>query len=147
MPKAYTPDQRAKMVAHVLERLADGESLRTICRSEDVPNRRTIYEWAESDEALASAIARARDIGFDELAERTLEEAETDGDAALGMLKFRARTWYLAKLNPKRYGERTQVATTDVEGNDKASEEDIYARLAAIVAIGQKRLDNGEDLA
>jgi hypothetical protein len=79
-PSIYTP----ALATEICKRLADGESLRSICRDPDgvFPNRATVIEWVTIDrEGFASQYARARDIGLDVMAERALEIAATPAKA------------------------------------------------------------------
>lgn len=144
MPAALN---RSEIIPKLCERLAQGDSLRTICAEKEFPNRVTIYEWAESDPDLASAIARARNAGFDERADRAVEECRSAKDAALARLTFDAERWYLSKLNPQRYGERIQTALTDVEGNNTPTADPALALAAILEAARQRRDSDGSDLA
>lgn len=75
----------------IIERIADGEPLRQICRDEGMPSYRTFYNWIDEDDKLlksedekvrntslklASRFARARDDGHDAIAEETLKIAD-----------------------------------------------------------------------
>lgn len=96
-----------------------------------MPAWQTIYDWMYRDDALGAqgvglskAIARAREIGYDKMAEECLELADTpkwgtkqveseDGitvtrEDMLGhrKLQIETRLKLLAKWNPKKYGER-----------------------------------------
>lgn len=93
-----------------------------------MPAWRTVYDWREADPEFAARFARARDAGFDAIAEEALEIAdtpqegiriETDADGSktvredmLGHRKLRVETRLklLAKWSPKKYGERVDVA-------------------------------------
>lgn len=139
---------REAIIPKVCQRLAEGESLRTICAESGFPNRMTLHRWCEDDPEIATAIAHARNVGFDERAERAVEEAKSCEDATKARLAFDAERWYLAKLNPARYGERQQIAQTDINGNDVAPPPDPAASLAAILdAARQRRETDGSDLA
>jgi len=125
-PTKYTPE-----IARVIcEQLSDGIPLRQICReNKGFPAWRTVYDWMWRDQELSTAIARARDIGYDALAEECLFIADTphmgkkkvftsgadeDEDSVtvteedmLGhrKLQIETRLKLLAKFNPKKYGE------------------------------------------
>lgn len=75
----------------IIERIADGEPLRQICREEGMPNYRTFYDWIDRDNALlksedekqresalnlSARFARARDDGYDAIAVDTLKIAD-----------------------------------------------------------------------
>jgi hypothetical protein len=110
-----------------LRRLAEGESLRAICRDENMPARSTVSKWVtQNTDGFADQYARARDEGLDVLADDILEISDESGakvvhqgeqtdvvmDAATiarNRLRVDARKWYLSKLAPKRYGERQTV--------------------------------------
>ena len=114
--------------------LAEGVPLREICRREGFPEWRTIYDWMVKDDAavaagggagLSAAIARAREIGYDAMAEdclRIADDASNDWmETEYGprvnaehiqrsKLRIETRLKLLAKWNPKKYGERLAVA-------------------------------------
>ena len=94
-----------------------------------MPAWRTVYDWMWRNEQLSTAIARARDIGYDKMAEECLfiadnlhmgkkkvftSGADDDEDSVtvteedmLGhrKLQIETRLKLLAKFNPKRYGD------------------------------------------
>jgi len=87
--------------------------LREICRQEGMPAWQTVYDWMNRDENLSVAIARARELGQDAIAEDTLHiidyppERGQDGkiDPAwvqLQKARIEQRLKLLAKWNPKR---------------------------------------------
>ena len=47
----------------VCERIAQGEPLRQICRDDEMPAWRTVYDWLDAEPEFAARIARAREIG------------------------------------------------------------------------------------
>jgi hypothetical protein len=131
----YTEEKAAEIV----DRISDGEPLRQICRSDDMPSWRTVYRWMEENEGFAARFARARELGFDAIAQEALEIADTpeqgeevtvkaDGSEEtkradmLGHRKLRIETRLklLAKWDPKRYGERTHVEVDDVTDRAEA---------------------------
>jgi hypothetical protein len=93
-----------------------------------MPAWQKIYEWMVRDEALSGAIARAREQGYDAIAEDLLVIADTPlmGDtetsSANGLtitrqdmlghrkLQIETRLKLLAKWNPKKYGDRQILA-------------------------------------
>jgi len=122
-PSKYTPD----IAQHICEQLSEGVPLREICRGEGMPAWRTVYDWMGRDDALSAAIARARDIGYDAIAEECLRIADTphmgekqvmgeDGatvtiEDMLGHRKLQVdtRLKLLAKFHPSKYGDRVGV--------------------------------------
>lgn len=119
-PSKYTPE----LAVEIARRLSEGEPLRQICRDEHMPHWTNMYEWMAQDPELSLRIARARDAGYDKMAEECLELADTpkwgtkqveseDGitvtrEDMLGhrKLQIETRLKLLAKWNPKKYGDR-----------------------------------------
>lgn len=131
--KRGRPTKRTPAIEkRILDGLTSGTPLTVICRSEDMPNDRTVRSWIEHDESFSTAIAHAREIGFDAIAadvlsiidappERiiTVTEGERSSEridsAAVQWAKNRAelRLKLLAKWDPKRYGEKIDHTSSD----------------------------------
>jgi hypothetical protein len=107
-PSTYTPE----IAAEILERLAAGESLRAICRDDHMPAAPTVHLWVISDvHGFAEQYTRARGVGYDLMAEGTLEIADNQAeDANSRRVRVDTRKWLLSKMLPKRYGERQTLA-------------------------------------
>jgi len=86
-------------IPQILERLADGESLSSICRDKAMPAWSTIHEWMAEDKELSGQITRAREMGYLKRADDAVAEAKRADDAAKGRLAFDAERWYLGKLS------------------------------------------------
>lgn len=127
-PSTYSED----VAAEICERLADGESLKAICRDEHMPPDATVRRWVIVDEqGFAARYTRARDIALDRMADEILEIADnpeigsktrhskdgieiTEGDMIEHRrLRVESRKWYLCKLAPKRYGDRLDLGNAD----------------------------------
>lgn len=115
---------RPEVIDEILSRIAQGEPYARIHRSdpEKFPHQTTWNGWIAVDEDLAIAHARAREIGFDAIAEECLDIADDKSQDVVvdkdGNEKFNAefaqrsklRVWtrlqLLAKWSPDRYGDR-----------------------------------------
>jgi Bacteriophage Sf6, terminase small subunit-like len=65
-PSIFSPE----LADRLCERLADGETLRAICRDEGMPDERTVRRWALDDlEGFSTQYARAREIGYQGMAD------------------------------------------------------------------------------
>ncbi|MHB1326877.1 MAG: terminase small subunit-like protein [Gemmatimonadales bacterium] len=102
-------------------RLASGEPLVRICKSEEMPHVSTVYRWIAANEAFRDMYARAREDQADTLADEIVAIAddgsndtyEKDGVeftnqdvVARSKLRVDARKWVAAKLKPKKYGDK-----------------------------------------
>jgi len=119
--KIYTPE----LAAAICERLAAGESLRSISRSEGMPADTTVHEWIINDrEGFAVQYARARDVGYKKLADELVDIAddgandyiEHEGQSLLNAehvqrskLRVDTRKWILSKMLPKIYDDKSEV--------------------------------------
>jgi hypothetical protein len=103
----------------IAARLSVGEPLAQICRDSWMPTDRTVRNWMEANAGFASVIARAREVGFDAIAQRTrltargkteADGGDSQGDVQRDKLIIETDLKLLAKWDPKRYGERVQLA-------------------------------------
>lgn len=109
-PSIYTEE----LASRICERLATGESLRKICEDPEMPARSTVRAWALDNKAFSDQYARAREIGWTDIAEDLLDIADDQqGDPSRDRLRVDTRKWLLSKMLPKVYGEKT---TTEVSG-------------------------------
>ena len=130
--KTGRPSKYTKEIAQqICELLAEGVPLRQICRMEHMPEWRTVYDFMYRDDALGSegvglsaAIARAREIGQDAIAEQIWLDVNQEPERILSEGGGRVDPGYvqwqkakaeiglklLAKWNPKRYGDRVALA-------------------------------------
>jgi hypothetical protein len=110
----------------ICTRIAEGESLREIVRSEGMPDRTVIYDWLLKDPDFANRYARAREEQADTLADeiiaisdenpRTNEIRDSEGNVldikidsgyvAYQKQRIEARKWTAMKLKPKKYGDK-----------------------------------------
>jgi hypothetical protein len=129
-PSLYTPE----LADEICRRLAEGESLRTICRDSHVPNLSTVLEWVRDDRGDFGAMyRRARETQAHVLAEQVVEAAFTAPDPQQGRLRFDALRWYASKLLPKVYGERVEVdqTTRAVISDEPMTEEEWLRKFGA----------------
>lgn len=74
-----------EIVDEVVERLSEGEPLAVMCRDKHLPDPSTIWKWQQGDseqaKKAAKDIERARDVGYDAIAQRLRETARGRGDS------------------------------------------------------------------
>lgn len=108
----------------ICAKLAEGKSLRKACRDLGGPDPSTILNWCEASADFAQQYARARQLGYQLLADELVEIADDDsGDtietengpkanpefAARSRLRLDTRKWMLSKMLPKIYGEKLDL--------------------------------------
>lgn len=116
-----------ELLDEICRRIAEGETLRSICRDLHTPHWTTVYDWIKEDEAFALRIAQARELGFEAIAEEALaiadtpqqgeerEESESGVKVKKGdmlghrKLQVETRLKLLAKWSPKKYGDKQQI--------------------------------------
>lgn len=97
----------------ICERIADGESLRGICRDTDMPVTSTVMKWVDRSAELAEQYTRAREASADadadgvkDIANRVLA-GEFDPNAA--RVAIDALKWSAGKRQPKKYGDKLDL--------------------------------------
>ena len=132
-PKGSGSKYTEELAEQICELVSNGVNLREVCRMEIMPSWRTVYNWVVERPYFASRLARARELGYDSLAEEALEIANTPhlgqkkvyssgaGDDEDSMtvteedmlghrkLQIETRLKLLAVWDPKRYGNKVQL--------------------------------------
>ena len=138
-PTAYTEE----IASEILNRLADGEALRVICRDTGMPDERTVRRWGHDERhPFSPRYAHAREIGLWSMADELLEIADDSrndwmeritksGDSimvvneeaiARARLRVATRQWTLAKMLPA-FGDRLSA---ELSGPDGAPLVEVY---------------------
>jgi len=130
----------AELADTICERLADKESLRTICQDPDMPCKATVFRWLHADAGFKDRYERAREAQADSHVDDIIDIADDPAlDANEKRIRIDARKWVAGKQRPKKYGDK--IAHVGGGPDDtpiqyaNLSEEEIDARLAAL-AIG-----------
>lgn len=93
--------------------ISDGKPLREWCRQPGNPAWRTVYQWMDKDQAFDARIARAREDGYDVIADQCMELADLEPTDQVQVgwrrLQIDTRLKLLAKWNPRKYGDRQQL--------------------------------------
>ncbi len=64
------------LAEEILERLADGDSLASICGDERMPDERSVRRWARNHIDFGAEYAVARRLGYEKRADELLEIAD-----------------------------------------------------------------------
>jgi hypothetical protein len=111
---AWFPEGYGQEAADAIcERLADGESLRAICRDPEMPSTSTVCKWLAKNTAFAEQYTRARELQADALFDDILDIADgkramvegSEPDINRDRLAVDARKWMAGKLKGK-YSDR-----------------------------------------
>lgn len=147
-------DYTQEIASSICERIADGESLRSICLIEDMPNKSTVFRWLTQHPDFRDQYAHAREAQADSLADEMLDIAddgsndwmersekkgggwEENGEAiGRSRLRLDARKWIASKLKPKKYGEKI---TSEMSGLDGAPLQVVHKIERSIVRANTK---------
>lgn len=97
----------------ICDRLADGESLRSICEDENMPSKATVLSWASGTVKTAASFpdqyACARKAQADSFADEMVEIADTEENPKKAKVRIDARKWVAGKLRPKKYGDKMNL--------------------------------------
>lgn len=126
-PTNYTP----KLVSRVCERIAAGDSLRTICKDDDMPGLATIFLWLGKHPKFVEQYTIAKQQQMDAFSEEILDIADNstndwmaandpenpgykmNGEAInRARLRVDTRKWLMSKLVPKKYGDKQEIHHT-----------------------------------
>jgi len=118
-----------EMALVICERLANGESLKTISEDEAMPARSTVFKWLAENKTFSDMYARAREEQADAIFDEILEIADdgrndwmerrgeddagwvTNGEnIQRAKLRIDSRKWMAGKLRPKKYGDKLELA-------------------------------------
>ncbi len=127
MPQGRVSEYTKEVGDTICARIADGESLRSICRDEGMPARGTVHVWLIKFQDFQDQYARAReyqaDTIFDEILDIAddgsndwMEKFDSEGGnigwkengEAIGRSRIRidARKWMAGKMRPKKYADK-----------------------------------------
>ena len=142
------------IACYICAELMMGRSLTSICRDKNVPSLPTVYSWLNSSkpyyvEEFFKSYSAAREIQAHVLCDEILEIADDDkhdfyftrdkqgrevrkvnyDHIKKSELRINARKWYLAHLQPRKYGNKNHLT----KANDKPSP---HASINLIVDFG-----------
>ena len=136
MPGGRPSSYNKQTCDEICNRLALGESLRTICKSEHLPNISTILDWISKHSEFSEQYARAREQQQEFYAEEILDIADNgqndymerlnkNGEVEMvvnyeniqrSRLRVDTRKWIMSKLAPKKYGDKVTQELTGKDG-------------------------------
>lgn len=120
------------LLASILDRVANGESLSSVCDADDMPSRKSFFQWVKENPEIQAQYEFAIQMRADKLAEEILAIADdgmsdtyTDENGnertnqeviARSRLRVDARKWLAGKMAPKKYGDKLTNEHTGPDG-------------------------------
>jgi hypothetical protein len=110
-----------KVFDQICDLIASGLSLRKAIEKSNTIKKTTFLDWCRTDAEKADQYARAKedsiDLKFESIEQDYLESPQRDPESgridsawvALQRLKIDAKKWELAKLMPKKYGDKLEL--------------------------------------
>lgn len=149
----------------ICARLGDGQSLREICRDASMPDKSTVFRWLAQHEPFRQQYAVAREAQADHLLEEMLDIADDatndwmtrqQGEGEIRVpdpevvsrskLRIATRQWMMAKMSPKKYGDKITQEHSGVDGKPievAAVTHEKRARALALILGRAKARENG----
>ncbi len=94
----------------ICEQLADGMSLRSVCKAEGMPDKSTIFNWFRTRPEFLDQYTRAKEESADALSDEMVDIADDKtGYPQRDRRRSDTRKWLSSKLKPKKYGEKVDV--------------------------------------
>lgn len=110
---------RPELATAIVERIAEGETLSQICKSDGMPTPTTFRRWTLAREDLWETFQAARELKADSLFDEALDLSRLIREEPGGAQRVRAHDiainhlrWAAGKLNPVKYSDRSQINLT-----------------------------------
>ncbi|EMI4427806.1 ubiquitin carboxyl-hydrolase [Providencia rettgeri] len=104
----------------ICAKLAEGESLRSVCNRQGMPSKATVFRWLSENAEFRDQYAKATEQRADALFEEMLEIADDvlpdSAEVAKAKLRIDTRKWSLARMSPKKYGDKVTQEITGADG-------------------------------
>jgi len=165
-PSDYSP----ALASAICAQLADGKSMRAVCKAESMPSMQTVFRWLGEKIEFREQYEKAKEESADVHSEDMLDIADSGsndwmenndpdnpGYRANGehiqrsRLRVDTRKWIASKLKPKKYGDRMTTELTGKDGKDLVPDltdkkviDDVARRLAFILSAATDESSKAE---
>lgn len=111
--KGGRPSTFTQAVAdEICERIALGNSLRSICRGDDMPSMATVFKWLTQQPSFAEQYTHAREAQADAIVDDILDIADDKSlDPNDRRIRIDSRKWLAGKMRPKKYSDKTLIGS------------------------------------
>lgn len=117
-------------------RIAMGNSLRRVVKSDDMPSHTTIYNWFSKYPKFVEQYARAKQDSADSRADEIEEIAEKvltgEYEPQAARVAMDAYKWTSGKHKPKKYGDRVFQDVQNTHRFSEMSDDEIDNRIKAL---------------
>ena len=147
-----------ELASEICSRIATGESMRSICRDDNMPVMSTVMLWLVDGKHLtfSEQYATARKVQAETLADELFDIADDgtndwmekhgqggevagyalNGEAvARSRLRVDTRKWYLSKVLP-RFADKQQIEHSGSIDLNKMSDEELERKIAELASAG-----------
>lgn len=156
---AYSPEEKAKIVEHVVAEMSSGRALsRIMAEDEGMPSHATFWRWHFEDPDIQDRVARAREAGVEAIMQEVVEIADNanadtyieqtergprariDGEAiARSKLRVETRFKYAQMVAPRKYGVKVDVTSGNEPLPAPQAAVMVDARMQSLIAIALQR--------
>lgn len=106
-----------ELAAEMLFRISVGETINKVCQDKRMPSRETFYKWMLKHDDFREAVQLAKTEGLEAWADDIVDIADDlSGDVQRDRLRIDSRKWIMAKMLPKKYGEKVQQEVSGPDG-------------------------------
>lgn len=122
---AYTEEKKIECFDYIISEIESGSSLVKALDTNGMPSVSTFYIWLEEDESKSKRYACACEGRELKILDEILEIADKQGEDVIhtdngdvvnhnviqrNKLQIEARQWYLGKVRPDKYGNKTTLS-------------------------------------
>jgi len=150
-PTYWTEDKKKAAIDTILEKIIEGKSCRSILDSdrENLPSNRLFIEWLSGDLELSKQYTQACELRSEKMADDILNICDSVEDDIIVLedgrevvnnnviqrdrLRVDTRKWLLAKMNPKKFGDRISQEITGEVTINKLSPEERQKRIDELI--------------
>jgi hypothetical protein len=142
-PTIKTPE----LCEEICALIAEGETLRAICRDDAYPSLTTVQRWLQEDDEFRGQYVIAREHQADVFADEVVDAGRSAVDkdsAACARELIKGLTWAASKIRPSKYADKAQEinVSTSIQMN-VVDLERLQERRKAAELEAQKLLSGG----
>lgn len=126
----YSKEKRDNMFDYIISEITKGRALNVILKEDKQPAYSTVVKWIDDNEEYRKRYACACDIRAEILFDEILDIADnSENDTIItengvscntefvqrSRVRIDARKWIIAKMNPKKFGDKKELHVTTEE--------------------------------